>query len=314
MKALLPSTTLRDLYQISCFKEAGPLLFPILDQKNLSLEQSIESAAKQSLFWLPPNAIEGLNFTAEHGRYYGYPLGGSGCFVYPRPGAKRVLFVLPGGGYGSLSTLAEGLPFAQQAFLAGDAVVVVGYRYGKEAANPNVLDDLAMAVTWVYQKHILGDEVLPYTLLGFSAGGHLAGVFASEAEGYSRYHLPSPSALALAYPVVSLLPPTHQDTAMNFLGDHYGNLGWEKRFSLSALLTPSYPPIYLWHCAEDPAVPSISLNRFVEAVRSQGIDLHYRVYPGKGHGWALGEGTPAEGWFAEMLQWEKEKNNGDYLR
>ena len=152
--------------------------------------------------------------TPIHGRYYAYPLGGSGCFVYPHPGAKRVLFILPGGGYGSLSTLAEGLPFAQQAFLAGDATVVVGYRYGKEAAYPNVLDDLAMAVSLVYQKRVLGEEVLPYTLLGFSAGGHLAGVFASEAEGYSRYHLPSPSALALAYPVVSLLPPTNQETAM----------------------------------------------------------------------------------------------------
>ena len=206
--------TLRDLFQIPCFKEAGSLLFPTSDLKNLSLEQSIESAAKQSLSWLPPHAIEGLNFTLEHGRYYAYPLGGSGCFVYPHPGAKRVLFILPGGGYGSLSTLAEGLPFAQQAFLAGDAAVVVGYRYGKEAAYPNVLDDLAMAVSLVYQKRVLGEEVLPYTLLGFSAGGHLAGVFASEAEGYSRYHLPSPSALALAYPVVSLLPPTNQETAM----------------------------------------------------------------------------------------------------
>ncbi len=39
-----------------------------------------------------------------------------------------------------------------------------------------------------------------YALLGYSSGGHLAGLFGSEEYGYRNYGVPKPGALLLGYP------------------------------------------------------------------------------------------------------------------
>jgi dipeptidyl aminopeptidase/acylaminoacyl peptidase len=48
------------------------------------------------------------------------------------------------------------------------------------------------------------------------------------------------------------------------------------------------------------------MERRVNALKALGIDAEFHVYPNLGHGFGLGIGTSAEGWFEEAVAfWEK---------
>jgi hypothetical protein len=87
--------------------------------------------------------------------------------------------------------MGEGFPEARRLVQRGYSAFVVGYRTGKEAAYPAVMEDLVEAF------HIIGESRNDfalgsggYLLMGFSAGGHLAANFARYDLGYAHYGLP----------------------------------------------------------------------------------------------------------------------------
>ena len=56
-----------------------------------------------------------------------------------------------------------------------------------------------------------GVQTESYALIGYSSGGHLAGLFASDALGYKNYGLPKPGAVILRIPSCSF-PRSHRST------------------------------------------------------------------------------------------------------
>jgi acetyl esterase/lipase len=296
-----------ELFSQEPFRSAQELIIPLRgvtfdDVK----DRSVRDVMTKMLGWVPPHALESLGFIQKENEkrpiYFPYPNhGGSGAFYFGAPAAKGVAFLFPGGGYYSVCALAEGYPFAQRLTKRGYDAVVVGYRTAEQAFYPHVVEDAACAIRKVYQGKAFGRIPSTSLMIGFSAGGHLAGVMASKPEGYGRYGYPRPDTLILAYPVSSFVLPTHGDTRDFFLGEHREDESWRARFSLENLVGPEFPKTYCWGCSQDPCVPPEGPDALERALQRNQVPYDRKVYAAQAHGWGLGEGTPAEGWLEKAI-------------
>lgn len=296
-----------ELFLKEPFHAAQPFIIPL---HGMSLEQAASKSVREvmvaMLGWVPPHAEESLAFLNDENQkrpvYHPYANGGgAGAFYFRAEKAKGVAFIFPGGGYYSVCALAEGYPFAMAFLKRGYHAVVVGYRTYPDAHYPNAVEDAAEAIRGVYRDKLLG-EIPPTSLfLGFSAGGHLAGVMASQSEGFLRFNYPRPDTLVLAYPVTSFVLPTHEESRSFFLGEKDNDASWRARFSLENLVGPSFPKTYCWGCDQDPCVPQEGMNALESQLKGHNIPYVRKTYIAKAHGWALGENTPAEGWLSKAV-------------
>lgn len=304
MKTLLSEgMPFEEFLAIEPFKEALPLIFDLKGQDpSLYFGKSLKEVSTKVLGWLPPHAVEGLSFILEenaaHPIYHPSRSGGPGFFYFPHPSSKGTVYIFPGGGYYAVCALAEGYPFAERLFKEGYSSVVVGYRTFPKASYPGPVEDAIEAIKYVAS---LAKEDEKTAFLGFSAGGHLSGVLASEEEGYGRYGVPRPDGLILAYPVTSFTLPTHDDTRSFFLGDHKDDEGSRRRFSLESLVGPSFPSTFMWRCEKDPCVPSCGPEAFLASLQENGVRCKSEILKGEGHGMALAEGSEEEGWLERAL-------------
>ncbi|BAU31639.1 endo-1,4-beta-xylanase B [Microcella alkaliphila] len=131
-------------------------------------------------------------------------------------------------------------------------------------------------------------------VLGFSAGGHLAGHAA--ATGLTELAV-------LCYPVVSMLTPTHAGSRENLLGPRPGRRA-RRATSIEHLVTPAMPPTFVWHTADDALVPVEHAYLLGAALARHGVPHALHVYPSGVHGLGLASGSgDAERWTAECAAW-----------
>src|SRR5690606_3223232 len=135
-------------------------------------------------------------------------------------------------------------------------------------------------------------------LLGFSAGGHAAGMAAyAPASADERV-----DAVVLGYPVVSMMLPTHRGSREKLLG---AQASWDARLatSLDQLVAPGAPPSFVWHTAADAVVPVQHSYLLGMALAAAGVPHELHVLPGEEHGVGLAEGQPAGAWRALCAEW-----------
>lgn len=232
-------------------------------------------------------------------------------FHFPVKEKTKFVVICAGGGYESVCSFVEAFPVAQRLNELGYHAFVVNYRVGKDAAYPNPMDDLANAISYVLNH--AGDfnvEKEDYAVMGFSAGGHLAGSFGTEQIGYQKYDLPKPGAMLLAYPVITMGKYTHEGSRKYLLGES-GKQDSNERDALSIekLVTKEYPACYIWQCDKDPTVPIENSKMMAAALRQNEVSYQYEVFKGKAHGWGLAKGTTAEGWLEHAIDFWKENSN-----
>lgn len=231
-----------------------------------------------------PGCFHPYRKSTEYG-YLSFPIG--------NPKANAV--VVPGGGYEMIASANEGLDFVRPLQEAGYSVYIAGYGIKEDAFYPKPVVQLSECLRKVSE--------LPTLLLGFSAGGHLAAMLSrkdmAEAFGYKR-----PEALILGYPVISFVLPTHEPSKRWFTGGRGDLFDF---LSAEGHVDPDYPPTYLWRAKSDDVVPPINSDAFDRALSSRGVRHLYRVFPGNGHGWGMGEGTSAEGWLDEALSFLRQQ-------
>lgn len=205
--------------------------------------------------------------------------------------------ICPGGGYAKVSDPLEGEDFARQLNAAGFAAFVVHYSVGEAARFPAPLEDLAAAVKDILSRaKELGVDPAGYSVWGASAGGHLAALFASEAQGWKKHGLPRPGALVLCYPVVTMEEPlTHAGSRLRLLGPD-PDPALTAATSAEQLVTPAWPPTFLWWGEADAAVPPANSQMLLAAMKAAGVVCGHESWPGVGHGVGLGEGLPCAGW------------------
>ena len=256
-------------------------------------EVGLRRIASDSLFCDPQSVGFALSFLRErNAEAIPYPSFPEYSLIHLKSeNPKGAVLVLPGGGYEGLSFLNEGILAAKAILSLGFDAYIAAYGVGDNAAFPTPVAQIAEAMGMIRK------EQKKLFLLGFSAGGHLAGV-SSLKWVCDRFSSSRPDGLILAYPVVSFLLPTHEPSKAHFLALHRDAA---KDFSLEENIDPEFPKTYLWRAFADPIVPTIGADRLDENLTKLGIPHLYRVYEGDGHGWGVDPAFPSGCWLNEAL-------------
>lgn len=199
------------------------------------------------------------------------------------------IIVLPGSGY-QRHAPHEGEPVAQWLRTLGYEATVLWYPV--PARHPAPLRAVEDRIA-----EIRAEGARTVVLLGFSAGGHLAGQ-AALTLGPGR-----PDAVVLAYPVVSMVTEHHAISRENLLGQDATDE--ERRsVSLDLLAHRDSPPFFIWHTAEDASVPLEHSLRLAEALSDADVDFELHVYQAGKHGVGLAEGIAGtQDWTELCARW-----------
>ena len=233
---------------------------------------------------------------------------------------KPFSLIVPGGGYNTVAVSNEGIFTAEALQKHGYAAAVLNYQCAPNK-YPSPQEDTALAIKYLRyraKKEGLKDELL---LVGFSAGGHLAATetcYAHEIDGLLMSELreefheraklldgisAKADAVCLSYPVIDLIKESHGDTCKNVTG---GDELLMDKLSVDLHVKPDYPKTFVWACEDDMSVPYSNTIRMHEALRKQNVKSCCKIYPTGGHGIATAEGTSAEGWVDDLMQFLKE--------
>lgn len=237
-----------------------------------------------------------------------------------KPNGAAVL-LMPGGGYGFLSYDNEGVSQARWLNAIGVTAFVLLYRLPSEgwSDRANVpLKDAQRAIRLI-RANAARYAVDPgkVSVIGFSAGGHLAGTLATHHA--DRVYVPIDAADALSarpdlagliYPVVSLSAPfTHGGSRDALLGADAPEAE-RKRLSIELGVDQRTPPCFLVHAGDDGLVPtmnSISLYTALQAARRP-AELHIFNEGGHGFGVRPGPDKPVSAWPALFRSFAASQN------
>jgi acetyl esterase/lipase len=202
------------------------------------------------------------------------------------------IFVLPGGGYGRLSP-NEGPTIV--AWLEGLGASASELRYPVSTRHPEPL--LAIRREIRARREAGATRV---AVLGFSAGGHAAGLAALAPGAAAEERV---DAAVLCYPVVSMMLPTHGVSRQNLIGAD-APAGLRASTSLDLLVAPAAPPFFLWHTTGDTVVPPQHSYLLAMALAAGGIPHELHVFPGGRHGLNLAREDPvAAVWTTLCADW-----------
>jgi len=176
------------------------------------------------------------------------------------------MIVLPGGGYAEHAN-HEAEPVA--AWLGDLGVPASVYRYPLHARHPRPLNALRAEIA---HRRAAGAQRVG--LIGFSAGGHLAGL-AALAPGAA--HDETVNFAVLGYAITSMETETYRPSRLILLGED-ASAPLRRATSLDALVTPEAPPFFIWHTAEDPYVPPEHTYRLAAALTANRVPHAVHVF------------------------------------
>lgn len=232
----------------------------------------------------------------------------------PAPGGSSsgtAVIICPGGGYVRLSMVGEGTDPARWLNARGVAAFVLKYRL-VEYGHPAPLQDVLRAIRLV-RSHAAEFRVRPDRIgvMGFSAGGHLAGSAATlydAPEGRTGGALDAVSArpdfVALLYPVITMKAPfAHAGSRRSLLGESPSPETIE-HLSVENQVTKDTSPAFIIHTEEDATVPVENSLMFYQALRRAAVSTEMHLYQKGPHG--LGMRTdlgPVSDWPHRLEEW-----------
>jgi acetyl esterase/lipase len=220
---------------------------------------------------------------------------------------RGAVIVCPGGGY-SMRADHEGEPIALWLNSIGIPAFVLRYRVAPYK-YPCALSDVQRAVRYVRhhaeQWAINGSKI---GVLGFSAGGHLTASSGTlydlgnpEAEDPIERQSCRPDAIIPCYPVITMNSAyTHEGSRLSLLGNNPEPELLEA-LSLDNRVTPDTPPTFLWHTADDGAVPVENSLRFAAALSRNKVPFDLHVFEHGRHGMGLATEDPHVASWAPVL-------------
>lgn len=237
-------------------------------------------------------------------------------------GSKIAVIVIPGGAYGGRAEDHEGVPTAERLVREGISAFILRYRHSPYR-YPIPKLDVCRAVRMV--RYLASKEDFDadkIAVLGFSAGGHLAALAATQFEpAHPDGRKPAdalrdlgrveddeidalssrPDAAVLCYPVITLDNEfAHHGSAVNLIGeqDEDSKAGRQGRWRTAASelsiengVRPDTPPCFIWHTAADSAVPVENSLMLAAALSKQKVPFEAHIFPYGDHGLGLATET-----------------------
>lgn len=224
-----------------------------------------------------------------------------GVFDYSIPNPKGTMIIAPGGGYFHVCCNEEGFDTATEANKNGYSAFIVKYGVYPHAKFPEAQDDLANAIKFIYDKKNGFSVTENYDVIGFSASGHLVGLYGSKKYGYLHYGLKKPSHLIVAYPVVTMGEHTHEGTRDN-LTNHSNDEHLLKEISVENNIDGDYPPTFVCRGIDDFVVPTINSDILVDTLKKYGVRHEYLIVPDTHHGYAMAYEASNYKWFHKVIE------------
>ena len=223
---------------------------------------------------------------SAHGRAGGFP-----------PGTAH-LIVLPGGGY-EVHAEHEADPIVT--WLIGLGVSATAFRYPLNVRHPAPL--LALRTEIRHRREQGADRI---GVVGFSAGGHLAGLAALTPSDDPRE---SVQFAVLGYAITSMETETYRPARIVLLGEN-AQPDLRRATSLDALVSAQAPPFFLWHTAEDSYVPVEHTYRLASALAAHDVPHTAHVFAHGPHSLGLAQDAGdaakwtefAASWISEQLR------------
>lgn len=231
-----------------------------------------------------------------------------------KPKLRPAVLVFPGGGYEYISD-REGEPIALAFLHYGYSAFVLNYSV--HAPYPVPLNEAIMAMAYIRENaadYCLDSEKV--ASIGFSAGGHLAGLLATVTKDESK-NLPIkspvlPDAVILSYPVVTMGEYSHEGSRKVITDGGkipYDKLSVEKRVKKNSV------PAFIWHTIEDNCVSTENSLMLAAAYKRAGVPFSMMLFEKGCHGLSLCNAEtddrtendllyyPAEKWLSLALDW-----------
>jgi acetyl esterase/lipase len=230
------------------------------------------------------------------------------------------ILIIPGGGYKWVVIDKEGFEGARQFSGQGAKVYVLRYRLPHQGwlAGANApLQDAQRAVRLIRARAAKdGIDPARVTVMGFSAGGHLAGLLAtgfdapvSTPQDAADALSARPDGAVLVYAVATMARPfAHEGSRLNLIRAD-PTPEQEAAWSLENRVRSDMPPVFLMHAADDEAVPVENALVLYEALRRADVPAALHVFEAGGHGFGLRgiAGTPLEDWPRMVNRWRRDK-------
>lgn len=230
------------------------------------------------------------------------------------------LLICPGGAYAGISP-REAEPIALNFLPKGFNVFVLEYSVSPNTFPAQLLEVAAVMELIHTNEEKWGCDTGKVAIMGFSAGGHLAGHYAtcydcSEVRGV----FPDSKAVqasVLCYPVITADPAYGHIPSFLYLT---GKKEWTpeivEKFSLEKQVKETTPPTFLWHTSADAAVPVMNSLLYAQALAEHKVPFALRIYPDGAHGMATADeqtcmpdmlvNAEAHEWMAAAARWLKD--------
>ena len=231
-----------------------------------------------------------------------------------QPNGAAVL-VAGGGGYFRIQLWKESTPAAEWLQAHGFTVFELIYRLpndGWDAGAPFMDAQRAMKIIRTRAGEF-GVNPAKIGIMGFSAGGHLAGFAAYQPArtlyaGADRYEAVSarPDFAVLLFPVVTLRKPYDTTrTRREIIGDK-ADAKAEAEWSLDTYASKDAPPTIIFAAADDSTTPPGHGILLFETLVAAGASAELHLFRDGGHGWGLGkQGQVISQWPALFETWAR---------
>ena len=197
----------------------------------------------------------------------------TGLFFFRGNPNSKFAIVNAGGAFSYVGAMHDSFPQALEISKKGYNAFALIYRQGGE----NACEDLSKAINFIFKnQEELKVDVNCYSLWGGSAGARMAAWIGNNNINFGGEKYPQAGAVIMQYTGLSEVT------------------GYE-------------PPTYA-NCGTDDWIANYQvMNNRINRIKKNGTDGMMGIYKGLPHGFGLGEGTVAEGWINNAINfWKKQ--------
>jgi acetyl esterase/lipase len=228
----------------------------------------------------------------------------------PAKANGAAVVVCGGGGYFRIQLWKESTPIARWLQQRGFTVFELLYRLpndGWDAAVPFMDAQRAMRIVRTRAAEF-GIDPKQIGIMGFSAGGHLAGFTALQPQrqlyaGSDKYEKASarPDFSVLLFPVVSLRKPYDTTRTRREIVGETPTAEAENAWSLDTYASADAPPTIIFASADDKTAPPGHGIMLFEKLNAAGASVELHLFRDGGHGWGLGKPEQVLSQWPEMF-------------